>query len=79
MPDMWQRLTNPDVLVYLEVAYRQTLQRRNLNWTENEYEEQLFRLRHARAHADLVIDTNELTPAEVAANVLEFVQAINTK
>lgn len=79
VPDMWQRLTNPDVLVYLEVAYPQTLQRRNLNWTEDEYEEQLFRLRHARAHADLVIDTNELTPAEVVANVLEFVQASHIK
>ncbi len=73
VPDMWLRLTHPDILVYLEVSYPNTLARKNLNWTLAEYEEQLFRLRHAREHANLVIDTNRFTPKEIALQILKFI------
>jgi 7,8-dihydro-6-hydroxymethylpterin-pyrophosphokinase len=56
--NMWQRLTRPDFLICLDVSYPSTLSRKKLNWTLQEYEEQLRRIRHARAHADLVIDTD---------------------
>jgi deoxyadenosine/deoxycytidine kinase len=69
VPAMWQRLTHPDVLVYLHVSYPLTLLRRRLDWTQAEYEEQLFRLRHARQHADVVVDTDALTPQEVLERV----------
>lgn len=72
VPYMWQRITNPDILIYLSVSYQNTLVRRNINWSEAEYGEQLFRLRHARAHADLVIDTDLLTSEQVLEHVLKF-------
>lgn len=67
---MWKKITNPDLLVYLDVSYPVTIQRRQLNWTEAEYLEQLRRLSHARQHADLLIDTDLLSPEEVLQAVL---------
>jgi hypothetical protein len=70
--DMWQRLTHPEFLVFLKVSYANTLKRRRLDWTESEYQEQLHRLRHALAHADLIIDTDLLTEDRVCEAVLTF-------
>jgi deoxyadenosine/deoxycytidine kinase len=70
--NMWQRITNPDILIYLSVSYPLTIERRRLDWTESEYAEQLHRLRHAREHADLTIDTNYLTPQGVLNQALSF-------
>lgn len=72
VPYMWKRLTNPDILVYLGVSYEKSCARRALNWTEEEYAEQLKRLEHAYNHADLVIDTNNLTAQEILDNVIQF-------
>jgi deoxyadenosine/deoxycytidine kinase len=72
--DMWQRLTNPDVLIYLDVSYPLTLQRRKINWTIEEYEIQLERLRHARLNADLYIQTDGLEPQAVLEQVLAFLK-----
>jgi len=70
VPAMWQRLTQPSLLVFLEASYPVCTQRRQLAWTEQEYEEQLRRLSHAYAHADLRVDTDRLTVEEVLAAVL---------
>jgi len=72
VPVMWKRITNPDVLVYLQVSYLNTIIRRNLNWTEAEYNEQLFRLRHAEDHADIVINTNQFSPDQVFNKVITY-------
>jgi len=77
VPDMWKRLTNPDILIYLDVTYENTIQRRKLDWTNEEYTEQLRRLVHARQHADLFLDTNSLTLAEVLDAVLSFINSSN--
>lgn len=71
--DMWQRLTNPDILIYLKVSYPTTIKRRKLNWTEAEYQVQVQRLTHAYQHADLIIDTDPLQPVDVVEKVIEFV------
>lgn len=71
--DMWKRLTNPDILVYLHVSYTLTLTRRNLDWTEIEYNEQLYRLRHARQFAGCYVDTDSLSPQEVLDRVINFI------
>jgi hypothetical protein len=63
----------PDILIYLEVSYLNTIKRRNLNWTEQEFEEQLFRLRHARSHADLIINTDTQSPEQIAAQIQQFI------
>ena len=73
VPDMWQRLVNPDVLIFLEISYPVTLQRKPFNWTEKEYREQLHRLRHAFEHADIHIDTDHHSPDEILEIVLKFI------
>lgn len=70
VPSMWKKITNPDMLVYLDVSYPVTIQRRQLNWTEAEYLEQLRRLGDARQNADLLIETDLLSPEEVLQQVL---------
>ena len=70
--DMWRRLTNPDVLIYLHVSYAESQTRRPMNWTESEYLEQLRRLEHAREHANLTIDTDGLQVHELIARVTTY-------
>jgi thymidylate kinase len=70
--DMWRRLANPDVLVFLDVSYEITLQRRNLNWKRADYDEQQRRLKHARENADFYLHTDELNPDEVEERVIAF-------
>jgi len=74
--DMWQRISRPDWLIYLDVSYPVTLRRKNLQWSEAEYKEQLRRLSHARTHAHLYIHTDHLTPREVTEKVLAFLTSI---
>jgi hypothetical protein len=71
---MWQRLTNPDVLIFLDVSYEVSLSRKKLNWTMDEYLEQHRRLSHAREHADFYINTDYLSEAEVTDLVVAFLQ-----
>ncbi len=66
---MWKRLTNPDILVYLAASYPVTIARRSLNWTLQEYTQQIERLANARANADLIIETDNLTPDEICSLV----------
>ncbi len=68
--DMWRRLTNPDILIFLDVSYSIAQERRKLNWNTEEYKEQKHRLRDARQHANFYLDTNELSPEEVLGTVL---------
>ena len=72
VPYMWQKLTNPDILIYLEVSYENTLLRRNLTWSQAEFDEQLRRLAHARQNADLIIDTNLIDAQGVLQKALDF-------
>jgi thymidylate kinase len=73
--DMWRRLTNPDLLIYLDVSYPLTLERRKMNWSEEEYNTELDRLRHAREHADFYLKTDNLSPEEVLERVLTFLES----
>ena len=72
--DMWRRLTNPDLLIFLHVSYPVAQERRPLTWTEGEYEKQINRLIHAHEHADLHIDTDKKTPAAILEEVVNFLQ-----
>lgn len=76
MPDMWQRITHPDVLIYLDVTYENAQKRRCLNWTPDEYAEQLRRLEHSRQHAHLTLDTNPLTVDQVLDAVVQFLNSV---
>jgi deoxyadenosine/deoxycytidine kinase len=73
--DMWKRITNPDVLIFLQASFPVTSQRKGklFHWSEAEYNEQQRRLAHAREHADLLIGTDHLSIQEVLDQVLAFV------
>ena len=71
--DMWKRITNPDVLIFLDASYPVTVKRRQLNWLEADWAEQQRRLSHAREHADLTIQTDQRNVDEVLAEVLQFI------
>ena len=73
-PLMWQKITNPDLLIYLDVSYPITIVRRSLDWNIREYETQLSRLSIARQNADLYIQTDDLTIQQVHGIVLEFLR-----
>ncbi len=72
VPYMWQRLTRPDILIFLDASFEVCTARRNLNWTEADFAEQARRLSHARQHADLIIETDRLTIFQVLDCALEF-------
>jgi thymidylate kinase len=74
VPDMWKRLTDPDILIYLDVSYQRSLQRQAMDWTEKEFNEQLRRLQHAKEHSDIFLNTDYLTPSEVLEKVLKYLQ-----
>ena len=72
---MWQKIAKPDILIFLDASFPVSTARRQLNWQEKDHEEQYRRLAHAREHANLVIDTDQLTPAQVLRKVLDFLQS----
>lgn len=72
--DMWKRISNPDVLIFLQASFPVCTARRKLNWNESDYAEQQRRLAHAAEHANLLVDTDTLTPDEVANRVLDFLE-----
>ncbi|MFL7892733.1 MAG: hypothetical protein ACK2UM_00490 [Anaerolineales bacterium] len=74
VPDMWLRIVNPTVLIYLDVTYPISLQRRPLNLSAQEFEEQTKRLAHARQNADVYVNTDPLTPDQVFQFVLNSLQ-----
>lgn len=71
-PEMWRVISNPDILIYLDVSFDVSMARRALNWTEKEFNTQLERLHHARQHADLYIQTDWLTVDQVLTIVLDY-------
>jgi len=74
VPYMWQRIAKPDLLIFLDASYPETIRRRQLDWTLQEYEEQHRRLAHARAHANFYIFTDTLRPEQIVERVLDFLR-----
>jgi nicotinamide riboside kinase len=73
VPHMWQRITGPDVLIYLDVDYAAAKARRpRIDWGPERLVQQADRLAHARAHCDLYLDTSTLDEAGVATKILSF-------
>jgi shikimate kinase len=78
VPAMWQRLTQPDVLIYLDLDFENLQQRRPKNHGgPKRLAEQHHRLAHAYEHCDLYVDTSNLTPVEVQEKVLVFLGQID--
>ena len=78
VPDMWQRLNPPDVLIYLDIdlaaAHRRG--RTGTGWDQNYLDQQHHRLRHARQHCDLYLQTSQLSEDEVLARAVAFLEGL---
>lgn len=72
--DMWRKIAKPDVLIYLDVSFPNTILRRQLNWQREEYEVQVNRLEHARLHADLYLDTDQYSIEEATIILRQFLE-----
>ena len=73
--DMWKRISNPDILIYLDVSYQVSLERRRMNWSEDEFNQQIYRLKNAKEYADFYLNTDQLTIDEVLKQTLEFLDS----
>jgi len=71
---MWRIIAKPNILIYLNASFPISTARRKLNWQEKDYAEELRRLAHARKHASLFIDTDDLTPEGVLQKALDFLK-----
>jgi cytidylate kinase len=72
VPTMWKVISKPDILIFLHASFPVCTARRRLNWHLKDYEEQFRRLSHARQHAHILIDTDDLTPEQVLQKALEY-------
>lgn len=75
--NMWQRVTKPDLLVYLDVDYANMRARRpHIDGGPQRLAEQHHRLRHAREQCDFYLDTSNLSAAEVNTAVFHFLHSL---
>lgn len=75
VPDMWQQLVRPELLVYLDVSLQCLCKRRSSNIGADDLAEQHRRLSHARAHCDLYVDTTCLDPQSVCSSIIAALEA----
>lgn len=78
MQAMWQIITKPDVLIFLNSSFATSTARRKLDWQEKDYQEQLRRLAHAREHSNLIIETDSMTADEVLRKALDFLATLES-
>lgn len=75
VPDMWQRLAHPDVLIYLDASLETIRERLGCAWEECWLELQRLRLHHAREHCDLYLPTDGRSLDQLVEEVLRFLAA----
>lgn len=74
VPYMWQVISRPDVLIYLDASEEVVYRRGQRHYALGCVEEQKRRLAHARAHCDLYIMTDDLTEAQVLQIATDFLE-----
>jgi ABC-type cobalamin/Fe3+-siderophores transport system ATPase subunit len=74
VPDMWRRISRPDILIYLDATLETIACRRRIGWGPAYLETLNHRLRHARANADIYLMTDGLLPDQVMAEALGFLK-----
>ena len=72
VPRMWQAISRPDVLIYLDASEEAIYRRGQRHYVVDCVATQQRRLAHARSHCNLYVMTDDLTEAQVLAQVLEF-------
>jgi deoxyadenosine/deoxycytidine kinase len=78
--DMWQRISRPEVLVYLDASL-ETIRRRRPDddYDEAYIQEQRRRLAHARQHCQVYISTDALSVEEVFERVVAALEGLGVK
>jgi shikimate kinase len=79
VPDMWQIIAQPDFLIYVDAELETIAQRRNISWGRPWLDELHRRLAHARAHADLYLPTDGLTPEQVAERAVRALESADIR
>lgn len=74
VPDMWKKIARPDLLVYLDVSYENAIKRKQLDMTKKEFIDQQKRLKHASQHADLIINTDNISVDNVYEIALKYIK-----
>lgn len=80
VPELWRQFDaldydKPVWLIYLDVSLDgQRARRPDVSWSAKWWRTEQARLHHARAHADLRIDTTEMSPQQVLELALLFLQ-----
>lgn len=73
IPSLWKQSGAP-ITVYLHASFKAVKQRRESFMTIYNYEAQINRLREAREHATIKVDTSDITPEEVYRAVKQQIQ-----
>ena len=74
VPTMWQKVSQPDVLIYLDASLPTIVARRPADWSEEHLAKLNRRLSHARQHCDLYIQTDCLSEEQVLERALDFLK-----
>ena len=74
VPTMWQKISQPDVLIYLDASLPSIAERRSADWSEEYLAKLNRRLSHARQHCDLYVQTDGLSEEEVLERALGFLR-----
>jgi len=70
VPDMWRRISRPQILIYLDASPETVRRRRAFDYSPHHYVRQTERLRHAREHCHIYVDTNSRAASQVLQIVL---------
>ncbi len=77
VPDLWRWRCTPDALIFLDASNDMVRQRYpTLNMTDAYLQQERARLAHARAHANCIIPTDNLTPDQVLQRALECLRGL---
>ena len=75
IPELWRQFDVPDVLIHLDASLVcQRTRRPDVTWTPRYHAEESYRLRNARDHADLRIDTSHRTASDVLGIALVYLR-----
>jgi deoxyadenosine/deoxycytidine kinase len=77
VPAMWQRITQPDILIYLDISEETARQRRPTSAPRGWWRTLEQRLSHAKKHADLYLRADQAAPHEVLEEVLAFLHSFS--
>lgn len=70
VPDMWERLTRPEALVYLDASLETIRRRRHKSFRQSFLDAEHERLSYARLRCAIYVDTDPLTREQVLGQVV---------